>query len=375
MGNHVPAVFESTQDAFLAWIASLGVSVWLVAPLLFVVWVAVLWSVKVLLYRKLTRISARTTSHVDDVILYALSKPLAFLVVGSGLLVVERILPAEGADRLMLIGFRLAVVLAGALFSDRLLCRFIDVYADTQPIFQSSRTIARGLSRTLVYALATFAVLDNLGISITPVLASLGVGSLAVALALKDTLANFFAGVQLVADRSVEVGQRVRIESGEEGVVARVGWRSTHIRTAADVLVIVPNSKLTESRITSYDRPTPALSITLEFGVHYDSDLAAVERVALETAREVLRTVPGGEPEAAPAFFCRSFAESAITCILVVRVRSFDVRVPLQHALIVQIQRRFREAGIVMPYPTRTVEFESEPAVQPEARAGRSPVA
>ena len=94
--------------------------------------------------------------------------------------------------------------------------------------------------------------------------------------------------------------------------------------------------------------------------MHYASDLAKVERVAVETAREVLRAVPGGDPDAAPGFMFRSFAESAIDCLLILRVRAFEAQGPLRHALIVALQRRFREEGIVMPYPTRTLDLAPE---------------
>ena len=94
--------------------------------------------------------------------------------------------------------------------------------------------------------------LDSLNISITPLLTTLGIGGLAVALAFKDTLANFFAGLYVLADRPIRVGDLVKIEGGPEGYVESIGWRSTRIRTLANNIAILPNSKVSESMITNY---------------------------------------------------------------------------------------------------------------------------
>ena len=354
-------VLGGTEDAIRQFFEGLGINLWIAAPILFVAWVGGFWGLKVLIYHRLAAFAEKTVSKLDDVVLYALERPLAFLIIGSGVLIVERILPFSPAtDHFLLLAFRIIVVISGALFTDRLLRRLVNVYADEQPVLQSSRNLVRGISRAVVFALAAFAVLDNLGVSITPLLASLGVGSLAVALALRDTLANLFAGIQLVADRTIEVGQSVKLGTGEEGVVMKVGWRATHIRMPNDTLLVVPNSKLTESLITNYDRPLAPMTTVVELQVATPSDLDRVEAVALEVAREVQRTVEGAIPEAEPILRYQRFAESGIGFIVILRVQRYAAQFLVRHEFVKRIHRRFDQEGIVIPYPVRTLHLDPD---------------
>jgi len=111
--------------------------------------------------------------------------------------------------------------------------------------------LAQAVIRAVVIVVGGLVVLGHLGIAITPILTALGIGGLAVALALQDTLSNLFAGFHLLADRPVRVGDTIRLENGMEGMVEDIGWRSTRIRQPADDLVIVPNAKLAQSILTN----------------------------------------------------------------------------------------------------------------------------
>ena len=111
--------------------------------------------------------------------------------------------------------------------------------------------LSQAVIRTVVIVIGSLVMLGHLGITITPILTALGIGGLAVALALQDTLSNFFAGFHLLADRPVSVGDTVRLENGMEGIVQDIGWRSTRIRQADEDLIIVPNAKLAQSILTN----------------------------------------------------------------------------------------------------------------------------
>ena len=157
------------------------------------------------------------------------------------------------------------------------------------------RTAVRGV----VLSIGLLVLLDSLGIQITPLLTALGVGGLAVALALQDTLSNLFAGVHLLADRPIRVGDYVRIADAIEGHVVDVGWRSTRVRMLANNVVIVPNKKVAESIITNYDMPERRMSLVLPVSVGYGSDPDRVEAVLTDVAVIAAREVPGllAEPE------------------------------------------------------------------------------
>ena len=139
-----------------------------------------------------------------------------------------------------------------------------------------------------------------LGIQITPILTALGVGGLAVALALQDTRSNLFAGVHLLADRPIRVGDYIKIADSVEGYVVDVGWRSTRVRTLQNMVMVVPNKKVAESVITNYDLPEPRVALLLRMGVSYDSDPDHVERVLVDEAVRAVGEVPGLLAEPAP---------------------------------------------------------------------------
>lgn len=158
-------------------------------------------------------------------------------------------------------------IIAMILFVDRFTNRFIDQHSEKTKAFRNSRTILQGTARTLMFVIGALVLMGTLGISITPIIASLGITSLAVALALQPTLENFFSGVQLVMDKPIRVGDFIELESGEQGFVDKIGWRSTWIRMLPNNTVIMPNSALSKSKIINYFYPEKELSVPVEVSV------------------------------------------------------------------------------------------------------------
>ena len=151
---------------------------------------------------------------------------------------------------------------------------------NTSPRLLPMRGFLAGVIRGTMGVLAFLVALEAVGVSVTPVLASLGVGSLAVALALQDTLGNFFAGIALLADRPVRVGEWVRVEPDIEGRVSEIGWRTTSIVDLNRNLVLVPNGTLARAVVRNYDRPeaaeTSSVRIVLEHATPIAAALAAI---------------------------------------------------------------------------------------------------
>jgi small-conductance mechanosensitive channel len=199
------------------------------------------------------------------------------------------------------------------------------------------------------------------GLDISPLLAGGAVGGLAVALALQDTLSNLFAGFYLSIDRPVKVGDFVKLESGDEGFVEEIGWRNTKVRLFADNLVVIPNSKLSQSVITNYFLPEQAMNIYVWCGVSYDSDLQYVEDVAMEVAGQVMRRVEGADPAREPVVRWKEFGDFAITLMTVLRVKEFGAQYALHSEFVKALHRRFREEGIEIPFPIRTVIVKQAP--------------
>lgn len=216
------------------------------------------------------------------------------------------------------------------------------------------RTAVRGV----VLSIGLLVLLDSLGIQITPLLTALGVGGLAVALALQDTLSNLFAGVHLLADRPIRVGDYVRIADSIEGYVVDVGWRSTRVRMLANNVVIVPNKKVAESIITNYDMPERRMSLVLPVSVGYGSDPDRVEAVLTDVAVTAAREVPGLLAEPGPmARLIPGFGAYALEFTLICHVASFVDQYFVQHELRKRILRRLRDEGIEIPVPVRAIEL------------------
>ena len=216
------------------------------------------------------------------------------------------------------------------------------------------------ITRAAILIVGAAFVLSVLGISVTPVLTALGVGGLAVALALQDTLSNLFAGLQIVASKQIRPGDYLLLDTGQEGTVTDTAWRTTTLRTQSDNLVIVPNSVLAQAIVTNYRLPAEAVATTIEFGVGYDADLSQVERLVTEVARETMDEAGHDVGERDPIVRFRAFQESQILCAAVLYVPGYSDQFPLRSAFIKRLHERFTAEGLSFPFPARTVHMAKE---------------
>jgi len=214
--------------------------------------------------------------------------------------------------------------------------------------------LARTSVRLTILIVGALVLLSSLGIAITPLLTALGVGGLAVALALQDTLSNLFAGIHLLADRPIRVGDYVRLSlENVEGWVLDVGWRSTRIRMLQNNVVIVPNSKVSQSVITNFDLDETRLALSIRVGVSYDADAERVEQILVDEARRAAGDVEGMLAEPPPvARLIPGFGEYSLDFTLVCWVARFPDQFNVQHELRKRLLRRLRAEGIDMPLPT-----------------------
>ncbi|NTV29271.1 MAG: mechanosensitive ion channel family protein [Candidatus Omnitrophica bacterium] len=331
---------------------------WLLLPLVFLCWVLVLSMLKKVVFAIVHKIASRTENQIDDLLLEALDFPVQLIVYASGLMVVNHLLPSNvGANvmQYLLYGFKIVAVVAGVLFVDKFMQGLIRLYAQKVDILRTSGGIAQGFMRAVVLGLGGLILLDTFGVSITPIIASLGIGSLAVALALQPTLENFFSGIQLVTDKPVKVGQYIRLESGEEGQVLKIGWRSTWIWMPANNTVVIPNKLLVNSRVTNYCYPDPEVAVSVAVGVGYGADLEQVERVTLAVAGEVQKEVEGGVSGFQPVLRFATLGEWSVTCNVVLRAKDMPASAVVRHEFIKRLMRRYGQEGITVPLPTRIV--------------------
>jgi small-conductance mechanosensitive channel len=188
-------------------------------------------------------------------------------------------------------------------------------------------------------------------------LTALGVGSLAVALALQDTLSNLFSGFYIIANKQIRTGEYIKLDSGQEGYLVDIGWRTTRIRVLANNMIIIPNAKLGSAIVTNFHMPDKEMGLVLQVGVSYSSDLEKVEKVTIEVARETLRGVSGGVESFEPFVRYNSFGDSAIQFSVILRVKEFTDQYLVTHEFIKRLHKRYNLEGIDIPFPQRTVHL------------------
>jgi len=225
-------------------------------------------------------------------------------------------------------------------------------------------SLTQNIARVVIFSVGIMVILHTLGISIAPIIATLGVGGLAVALALQDTLSNVFAGFYITISRQLRIGDYVRLDSGEEGYIIDITWRSTKIKALANNVILIPNEKLTKAIATNYYLPDKELAVRVPLGVHYNSDLEKVEKVTIEVAKDVMREVPGGIPNFEPVVRFHTFADSSINFNVIMRAAEFKDQYLITHEFIKRLQKRYAEEGITIPFPIRAINYIQEKAVE-----------
>ena len=205
----------------------------------------------------------------------------------------------------------------------------------------------------IVYSVGLLMILATLNIAISPLLAGLGIGGLAVALAIQPILGNFFSGTYLVTEGGLQEGDYIELEGGPAGYVVDVGWRSTKIRSRYNNLVMIPNSTMVNTIVTNYFSPTPALNVIVYCGVSYEANLADVERIVLEVSRKVIDGSPDAIKDTEPFFGFWEFGESNIDFWVFVQAKDRNGSFTLKSDLIKAIHARFNQEGIEINYPVR----------------------
>lgn len=263
----------------------------------------------------------------------------------------------------------LAVAIAGFTWSaTRLAGRLTRIFTqgDDAPI--PSSTIFVNLARGTVVAIGAASVLAALGISIGPLIAALGVGGIAIGLALQPTLENLFAGIQVLLSRQIGPGDFIRLETGEEGWVEDMNWRNTTIKSLSNDLIIVPNSVIGRSRITNFTSADEQHVEWVPVGVAYGSDLELVERVTLDEARAVLAALDYGVDDYEPLLRFDAFGDSSVDLRVSIKARSYSDRWPIRSELIKRLHARYAAEGIEIPFPQRVVHFPGGAPATDDAR-------
>lgn len=237
-------------------------------------------------------------------------------------------------------------ILSLTIMSARIISAVLSLkFQKTTGTFASTSILVTTIQLT-VYITGFLFLLQSFNVSITPLLTALGVGGLAVALALQDTLANLFSGINILLSKQIKMGDYIKLSTGEEGVVADMNWRNTNIKISTDNFTVVPNQKIATSILTNFSLPNEECFVFIPLSVSYDSDLENVENVTSAVAKEILQEFEGGMDSFEPFVRYSGLAESSITFIVTLRITNVTYQSLIRHEFIKRLYLRFRQESI-----------------------------
>lgn len=307
----------------------------------------------------LRRLAKSTSFQFDDIVMTSLRGVArwGFFLLGVFAALPALPIPVSFSDEITMAG-RLIVLVFAFIVLGRFASGIAAHYAHR--LFPSSVSLTKMIVNAVVMTIGLLILFQTIGIKITPILGALGVGGIAVALALQDTLANFFAGLQVMASKQINLGDYVQLDSNHEGFVSDIGWRAATLKMLNNNVVVVPNTKLAQAIVTNYSLEERDFAVRMTIGVAYDSDLEKVERVTIETARAVVSRIEGAAKAFEPLVRFHTFGDSSIQFNVIMRYEDYGAQFLAQHELVKALHKRYQQEGIEIPFPIRTVLMRGE---------------
>ena len=321
--------------------------------------------------RYLKRVTSRIDGEVDDIVLKGVHSALYVTLAVAGAYVGTRIYDISPGIAVPLEAGTLSfIVVVWMVTLLRVGRKASTAVTDSRYIDRQMVPILQNVWSAVIAGVAVFLLLVLWDIDVTPLLASAGIAGIIVGLAARDTLANFFGSLSLYLDGTYKVGDYVVLETGERGRVEDISVRSTVIRTRDDILVTVPNSKLSNAAIINESTPKTKRRIRVPLGVAYGTDIDRLQEILLEEAVEVGLVLERPKPRVR----FREFGGSSLNFELLCWVNNPAQRARATHQLNSAIYKRLQTEGIEIPFPQRDVSV-SVTDVPGELFGGRDPPA
>lgn len=315
------------------------------------------WILRRVVFGLIRRWFDGSKSHFNVILIDSLRTPILiwFLMAGLDLRLRISELPQHVVDRFET-ALAILWIVSLTLMASRLAGNLVRFYGSRFVGDLPVTSLSTNLAQISVVTLGILTILHTLNVSVAPILTALGVGGLAVALALQDTLSNLFGGFYVTVAGQVRPGDYVRLNTGEEGYITDISWRSTTIRGLANNLIIVPNATMAKATITNFALPEKRMAVSITVGVDYSCDPDHVEKVLLDVAQKTAADLPGMLSEPAPSVrLAPGFGDSALQFTLGCYVSEFSQQFKVEHELRKRVLLRFRSENIDMPFPTRTI--------------------
>ena len=339
---------EFYGNSILSWCIALGILI------ISFVLVKVLYWVFSNIIRRLT---SKTKTNLDDVLIDKLEKPLTYLLIILGYWISIHYLSfsKEIEDILENVAYFLLVIDLTAILS-----RVVDALISEviMPITEKSESsfdnqlipvIQKGV-RSIIWALGVIIGLDNIGFDITAMIAGLGIGGLALALAAQDSVKNIFAGIMIFLDKPFKIKDRIQVD-GFDGTVEEVGLRSTRLRTLEGRIVTIPNSRFTDNSVTNVTSQ-PALKVKLNLGLTYDTNEDDMQK-AIDILEDIVKNQDAITDDYAAGF--NGFGDFSLNIIFIYYVRPESHGLNTQTLVNKEILKRFNKEGLEFAFPTQTI--------------------
>ena len=328
-----------------------------------------------LLTQKLERRVKASESEIVGIFFRALRGVPIYLCVVTGLywIVTTSNLP-PGLERIFSYILFTMIIFSITRVCERTLSGFIRMkFSGSSDMTQS--TLLDTIFRVAIYASGALIILDYFNISIAPIMAAMGVGGMAVAFGVRETLENIFSGLQLIISKQLRVNDYIKLSTGDEGRVIDINWRFITVMPPSESnVVVIPNKVIANAVTTNFSQPRDDIVLVVPIGVSYDSDLEQVERVTVEVARDLQVKIDGYEPKfdsngvdrnpLAPVVRYQAFNDSSIDFNAVLHVQTFTNQFLLKHEFIKAITKRYREENINIPFPIRTLDLPDDKKIE-----------
>ena len=339
---------EFYGNSILNWAIAVGILI-----LSFVVVKMLYWTFS----NVIRRLTSKTKTNLDDVLIDKLEKPLTYLVLILGYWISIHYLVFKEEVELVLenVAYFLLVIDVTAILSrivDALITEIImpiSEKSDSSFDNQLIPVIQKGV-RSIIWILGIIIGLDNIGFDITAMIAGLGIGGLALALAAQDSVKNIFAGIMIFLDKPFRIKDRIQVD-GFDGIVEEVGLRSTRLRTLEGRIVTIPNSRFTDNSVTNVTSQ-PTLKVKLNLGLLYDTDEVQMQK-AIDILEDIVKNQEAITDDYAAGF--NGFGDFSLNILFIYYVKPDSHWLDTQTLVNKEILRRFNKEGLEFAFPTQTI--------------------
>jgi len=320
------------------------------------------WVFKRFIHHRLKKLTEKTDWKGDDVVFDAIESHIVLWFFLASLNIASNSIPFLNDVYISYLSKIIisVLILSVTLAVSRIGVGLLNFWAEKQGTDLPSTTIFVNLARIIIISVGVLIILQSLGISITPLLTAMGVGGLAISLALKDTLSDFFAGLHILLSQKVKPGDFVELDSGHMGYVQNITWRHTILMERTNNEVTVPNAKISAAIVKNYDKGDPSFSIRVAVGVSYESDLDHVVKITEEVASNVIAQIDGAKKDAPAVVRCFQFGPSSVDLKVYFRGEKYGDQHPIIDEFIRQIHKRFKSENIEIPFPIRTLIHKND---------------